>query len=125
MRNYIIKMQESGLVTEIHNSVSTRFEAPKLAFSTDRLLLFQDLDGKKAVMNLLSSREALSVALGIPVKELVPKLAKSRYDGKIKECGSLKLRKVDLDEIPIMQNYPGEPGRYINSGVVFSRYQGI
>lgn len=125
MRDFIAKMRESDLVTEIHEPVSTRFEASRLAFSSERMLFFHNLEGKKAVMNLVSTRKAISVALGIPVMDLVPSLAGSRYDGKIIECGPLELRRADLDEIPIIHNYPGEPGRYLNSGVVFSRYQGV
>lgn len=125
MRNFIEQMRNLGLVTEVHEPVSSRFEAPKRAFSTDRLLYFHDLDGGKAVMNLVSSREALAVALGVSPAEFVPRLAKCRYDGRLTDAGTLPIRPVNLDEIPIMENYPGEAGRYLNSGVVFSRFEGV
>ena len=125
MRKFIEQMRDCGLVTDIHEPISSRYEAPKRAFSTDRLLFFHNLDGKKAVMNLVASREALSVALGVTPDILVPTLAKSRYDGTLRDAGSLPMGPVNLDEIPIMENYPGEAGRYLNSGVVFSRYQGV
>ncbi|NLV25914.1 MAG: UbiD family decarboxylase [Methanomicrobiales archaeon] len=125
MRKFIEKMRERGLVTEIPEPVSSIFEAPKLAFHTDRLLFFHDLDGKKAVMNLVANRESISVALGVNPENLIPRLAQSRYNGKLKDAGILPLRPVNLDEIPIMENYPGEAGKYLNSGVVFSHYQGV
>ncbi|PWR71113.1 UbiD family decarboxylase [Methanospirillum stamsii] len=125
MRTFIEQMRARGLVTDIHEPVSSRFEAPKIAFNTDKLVFFHNLDGKKAVMNLVASREAISVALDVTPDSLVPTLAKCRYDGKVKDAGTLPLRPVNLDEIPIMENYPGEAGRYLNSGVVFSRYDGV
>ncbi|MDD1725060.1 MAG: UbiD family decarboxylase [Methanospirillum sp.] len=125
MRKFIEEMRNKGLVVDIHEAVSSRFEAPKLAFNTDKLLFFHNLDGRPVVMNLAASREAVSVALGVPAENLVKTLASCRYDGRVKEAGTLPLRPADLDEIPIMENYPGEAGRYLNSGVVFSRYQGV
>ncbi|NLL09842.1 MAG: UbiD family decarboxylase, partial [Methanomicrobiales archaeon] len=125
MRNFIEQMRNKGLVTDVHEPVSSRFDAPKRAFSTDQLLFFHNLDGKKAVMNLVASRESLATALDVPSNTLVPRLASCRYDGKLIDAGTLQLRPVDLDEIPIMENYPGEAGRYLNSGVVFSRYEGV
>lgn len=125
MRTFIEQMRARGLVTDIHEPVSSRFEAPKIAFNTDKLVFFHNLDGKKAVMNLVASREAISVAIDVTPDSLVPTLAKCRYDGKVKDAGTLPLRPVNLDEIPIMENYPGEAGKYLNSGVVFSRYNGV
>ncbi len=125
MRTFIEQMRTRGLVTDVHDPVSSRFDAPKRAFSTDRLLFFHNLDGRKAVMNLVANREALAVALGVSPEILVPRLASCRYDGKLVDAGPLSLRPVNLDEIPIMENYPGEAGRYLNSGVVFSRYEGV
>ncbi|NLW77778.1 MAG: UbiD family decarboxylase, partial [Methanomicrobiales archaeon] len=94
MRYFIEQMRSQGLVTDVHEPVSSRFDAPKRAFSTDKLLFFHNLDGKKAVMNLVASREALAVALGVPSGELVPKLAKCRYNGTLKDAGTLPLRPV-------------------------------
>ena len=125
MRTFIEQMRTRGLVTDVHDPVSSRFDAPKRAFSTDRLLFFHNLDGRKAVMNLVANRESLAVALGVAPEILVPRLASCRYDGKLVDAGSLPLGPVNLDEIPIMENYPGEAGRYLNSGVVFSRYEGV
>lgn len=125
MRTFIEQMRKQGLVIDITEPVSSRFEAPRLAFNTDKLLFFHNLDGKQAVMNLTASREAIAVALGIDPKSLVSRLAACKYNGTIQDAGTLTLRPVDLDEIPIMENYPREGGRYLNSGVVFSRYQGV
>jgi len=125
MRTFIEEMRTRGLVTDVHEPVSSRYDAPKRAFSTDRLLFFHNLDGRKAVMNLVASRDALAVALGVTPDVLVPRLASCRYNGTLVDAGTLPMRPVNLDEIPIMENYPGEAGRYLNSGVVFSRYEGV
>ena len=52
MRRFIEEMRERGLVDEIVEPVSTRFEAAQMAAKTDRILLFRDCGGKPAVMNL-------------------------------------------------------------------------
>ena len=63
MRTCIDLMRNKGLVIDIHEPVSSEYEAPKRSFGTDKLLFFHDLDGKKAVMNVIASREALALSL--------------------------------------------------------------
>ncbi|MFH0966721.1 MAG: UbiD family decarboxylase, partial [Methanobacteriota archaeon] len=125
MRTYIDLMRKHGLVVDIHEPVSSVYEAPKRSFGTDKLLFFHNLDGKRAVMNLTASREALSLALGVQADKLVPQLASCRYDGVVREEGTITCSPPDLDQIPIMKHYPLDAGRYVCAGVVFSRYNGV
>lgn len=125
MRKFIEDMKKKGLVTEINDAVSSEYEAPKLSLKRPGMLLFNDLDGKNGVMNLLSTREALSVALSVPVSDLVSHLSKCKYNGRIVEDGTISCERVDLDKIPIMRHYPKDAGRYITAGVVFSAYGGV
>lgn len=125
MRTFIEQMRRNGLVTDIHEPVSSVYDAPKRSFGTDNLLFFHNLDGKKGVMNLTASRSALALALGVTPETMVPHLAACRYDGTITDSGRITCHPPDLDSIPIMKHYPRDAGRYICAGVVFSRYNGV
>jgi UbiD family decarboxylase len=125
MRNFIEQMRKNGRVTDIEEPVSSVYDAPKRSAGTEQLLFFHNIGGKRAVMNVTASREALSLALGVPCSELVPRLASCRYDGKVTEDGTITCQPPDLDQIPIMKHYPLDAGRYVCAGVVFSRYNGV
>ncbi|HQD26739.1 MULTISPECIES: UbiD family decarboxylase [Methanoculleus] len=126
MRNFIERMRELGRVEEIERPCSTVYEAPRMASRTDKILFFHDLDGHRAVMNLLSSRGALAAALGVEEKDLVRHLAAMTYSGRVVDDGRLEGGvPADLSRLPIMKHFPGDAGRYITSGIVFSRYNGV
>ena len=65
MREFIEKMREKGLVTDIEDPVSADMQAPKMAAATDKLLFFHNIDGVRAVMNLTANRTSLALALGM------------------------------------------------------------
>ncbi|MBR6497706.1 MAG: UbiD family decarboxylase, partial [Methanomicrobium sp.] len=117
MRNFIKKMREAGLVEDIERPVSTEFEAAKISAGTNKLVYLHNLDGHEAVMNLLSSRKALSVALGYDEKDIVKNLAKCEYNGKVTVKGSLSgiVSPVDADltALPILKHFPKDAGRYL------------
>lgn len=125
MRSCIELMRRHGMVTDIERPVSSEYEAPKISAETDRLLFFHDLDGKRGVMNLVSSRDLLALVLGVSPGEVVSRLAACRYDGRVVEDGTISCTRADLDAIPIMKHYPRDAGRYVCAGVVFSRYNGV
>lgn len=129
MRNFIKKMRDAGLVEDIERPVSTEFEAAKISAGTNKLVYLHNLDGHEAVMNLLSSRKALSVALGYDEKDIVKNLAKCDYNGKVTVKGSLvdivKPADADLNSLPVLKHFPKDAGRYLTSGVVFSEYGGV
>lgn len=125
MREFISKMKEAGLV-EVHKEpVSTEFEAAKMAFESDKMLEFENLDGHKCVMNSVIDRRSLSIALQIPEDEIVKRLAKANYYGNVVQSGDLKFEKADLSKIPILKHYPKDGGKYITTGIVFSEFGGV
>ena len=65
---------KQGEVTDIDQPVDIRFEAPKMAAKTDKLLFFHNAAGHRAVMNVTATRKALSLALGIKESEIVKDL---------------------------------------------------
>jgi UbiD family decarboxylase len=125
MREFIEKMRKAGLVTDVKDEVSPDMQAPKMAAGTDRLLFFHTIGGHRAVMNLTASRRSLALALGIDEKEMVKILADAKYDGKVTEDGTLPMQKPDLAKIPIMHHFPKDAGKYLTSGIVFSRWDGV
>jgi len=125
MREFIERMRERGLVTDIEDEVSVDMEAPQISSRTDKLVFFHKIGGARAVMNLTATRTALSLALGIEEKNIVRKLAGAKYDGRIVTEGTLSAKKPDLSRIPIMHHFPKDAGKYLTSGIVFSRYDGV
>jgi 3-polyprenyl-4-hydroxybenzoate decarboxylase len=125
MRDFIEKMREAGLVTEVNDEISADMQAPKMAAGTDRLLFFHRIGGHRAVMNLTASRRSLSLALGIDEKQMVKTLADAKFDGKVVEDGTLPMKKPDLNKLPIMHHFPKDAGRYLTSGLVFCSWDGV
>ncbi len=125
MRQFIKNMEASGLTETVTRSVSSEYEAAQLAFATDKMLVLENLDGHKAVMNTVTSRKALAVALGIPEADLIKRLAACTFSGEITDGGSLAFEAADLSKIPILKHFPKDAGRYLTTGVVFSKFGGV
>jgi len=125
MREFIEKMRTAGLVADVQQEVSPDIEAPKMAATTDRLLFFHNLAGNRAVMNMTGTRSSLALALGMDEAGMVKALADAKFDGKVVENGTLAMEKPDLAKIPIMRHFPKDAGKYLTSGIVFSRYDGV
>jgi UbiD family decarboxylase len=97
-----------------------------MASQTDRILFFHDLDGHRAVMNLLGDRRVLAEALGVGERDLVRRLAVMTYDGHIRDAGPCEgAVPVDLSRLPVMKHYPGDAGRYFTAGAIFSSLDGV
>ena len=125
MRNFIQQMRDAGQVIEIERPCSTEFEAAKIAHSTDRMVFFHDLDGARAVMNVTATRSVLAAALGMEEAGLTRSLAESDARGRIDVREPLEMDRASLSTLPIMKFFPGDAGRYITSGIVFSSYGGV
>jgi UbiD family decarboxylase len=125
MREFIKKMREEGLVVDVDETVSSDMQAPKMAAGTDKLIFFNNIEGARAVMNLTASRRALSLALGIDENRMVKTLAEAKFDGNVKTAGAFAMKNPDLSSIPIMHHFPRDAGKYLTSGIVFSRFEGV
>jgi UbiD family decarboxylase len=122
MRGFIDQMRECGEVIDYEGPVAADYEASRLAHGTDRLIVFHNLEGKRGVMNVTATRKALSLALAIPEHEMVRRLSAAEYQGSVIREGNLPMSTPDLRKIPIMKHFPGDAGKYITAGIVFSRY---
>jgi len=122
MRGFIDQMRECGGVIDYEDPVAADYDACRLAHGTDRLLLFHDLEGKRGVMNVTATRNALSQALNIPETDLVRRLSLAEFQGNVVCEGNLPMSAPDLQKIPVMKHFPRDAGKYITAGIVFSRY---
>lgn len=122
MRGFIDQMRECGGVIDYEDPVAADYDACRLAHGTDRLLLFHDLEGKRVVMNVTATRNALSQALKIPENDLVRRLSLAEFQGNVVCEGNLPMSAPDLQKIPVMKHFPRDAGKYITAGIVFSRY---
>lgn len=95
----------------------------------DRTVVFESVNGGKAIGNLFSTREKIAEAMGIDPKDIVSKLSYA-IDFP---CGTemdpnpdfrSKKLDVDLTRLPICKYFPEDGGRYISSGVIVSEYGG-
>jgi UbiD family decarboxylase len=125
MRDFIKRMIDENQVEEIQRPVSSVYEAPKLAFSSKKMLYFHNCDGHKCVMNAIFDRKSLSIALDIPEDRVVETLAACTYTGKIRDAGALTFAPAKLSNLPIMKHFPKDAGRYLTSGIVFSAWEGM
>ncbi|MDH7511149.1 MAG: UbiD family decarboxylase [Methanolinea sp.] len=125
MREFIELMREKGSVIDVEECPEGEFGAPRMASRTDSLLLFHDLPGGRAAMNLTATRKALGLALGVDENRIAETLARASYEGRIVREDPLPMGKADLSRLPVMKFFPGDAGRYITAGIVFSAYGGV
>lgn len=125
MREFIQNMIDAGLADVISEPVSTNCDAAQLAFNSQKMLVFENLEGHKAVMNTVIDRKSLAVALGIPEGNLVKQLAACTFSGETLDGGALEFEAADLSRIPILKHFPKDAGRYLTTGIVFSAFGGV
>lgn len=125
MREFIELMREKGAVIDVEECPEGEFGAPQMASRTDSLLLFHDLPGGRAAMNLTATRKALGLALGVDENRIAETLARASYEGEIVKEDPLPMGKADLSRLPVMKFFPGDAGRYITAGIVFSAHGGV
>jgi UbiD family decarboxylase len=125
MRGFIEMMLERGEVVDVEEQPPGEFGAPKMAAETDKLLFFHQLPGGQAVMNVTATRRALALALGMDGRTMCRQLAQAGCHGTVVREGNLTLSAPDLTRLPVMKFFPGDAGKYITAGIVFSQYQGV
>lgn len=100
-----------------------------MALADRRCILFNDcMGGKRAVMNVMNSREALAKALGVSQDNIIAKLSSTSFDGgqtKIVDNSPMfeQKSKASLSRLPIMKHFKKDGGAYITAGIVVSKYK--
>ena len=129
MRDFIQQLRSNGKIREIRQRVSREFEAPRIAKNTQGPVLFHDIEGKKAIMNLLGTRDELAAMFGVPRNMIIQRLSEVQPDGEVvivSESPTMEVvdEQVDLYSLPIMKHFAKDGGLYITAGIVVSEYEG-
>ena len=100
-----------------------------MAEDQDRTVVFNNINGGKAVGNLFSTRRKIADAMGIDQKVIVKSMIEaidSPCDVNIVDKPEFKAKALDSDltKLPICKYFPEDGGRYISSGVIVSEYGG-
>jgi len=96
-----------------------------------RPVLFENLDGYRAVGNLWSTRERIARAMGTTPEDLTRKMMESMDSPSLPQeienapFDKNALTDFDLRESAIPKFYSGDGGRYITAGVVIAEHDGI
>jgi 4-hydroxybenzoate decarboxylase len=128
-REFIEQHRKDGTLVEVGKTVSPVFDAPKMAIADRRCILFNDcVGGKRAVMNVMNSREALAKALGVTQDNIISRLTGTSYDkGQTKVVDDSPMfeqtMKASLSRLPIMKHFKKDGGAYITAGIVVSKYK--
>ncbi|MBU0684516.1 MAG: UbiD family decarboxylase [Thermoplasmatota archaeon] len=94
-------------------------------------VLFENLDGFRAVGNLWSTRERIARAMGVSPEELTRKMMQAMDSpSQPQEIDKAPFEKniltdFDLRESAIPKFYPTDGGRFITAGVVVAEHDGI
>lgn len=125
MRDFIVRMREQSAVIDVEDRPGGEYDAPKIASTNSSLIFFHDLPNGRCVMNVTATRKALSLALGVGEREIGKQLSRATYEGSVVRDENLPMGEPDLSRIPAMKFFPGDAGKYLTAGIVFSRYQGM
>jgi len=126
-RDFLAGLKGDGLLNENHESVSSRLDVTDRAWGKGPIL-FDNVNGHKCALNILSNRELLARALGLSAPDLVRHLARTGYEGPVHEVDSSPFMECttepDLSRLPILTYFKGDGGPYITSAVVVSQFEG-
>jgi anhydromevalonate phosphate decarboxylase len=123
MRQFVQYLMDSGQLETITKPVSPILEAQRLA-SGRGPVLFNNIDGCRAVVNLIGSRSLLARALNADQAGLIKKLLRTAPDGRvaIKDVAWDQDRTPDLGKLPIMKFFERDGGRYITAGILVAKH---
>jgi anhydromevalonate phosphate decarboxylase len=123
MRQFVQYLMDSGQLETITKPVSPILEAQRLA-SGRGPVLFNNIDGCRAVVNLIGSRSLLARALDVDQAGFITKLLRTAPDGRvaIKDVAWDLDRTPDLGKLPIMKFFERDGGRYITAGILVAKY---
>jgi 2,5-furandicarboxylate decarboxylase 1 len=130
LRTFIAKLEKQGRLQSISKRVSQDLEAAEVVNGLcEKPTIFEDVSGKpyRVAAGIVSSRELVAEALGIPAQKILHTLANaidnpkkpkvlSAKDGAA-PCQEVVETGVDLDCLPILRYFPSDGGRYVTSAV--------
>ena len=134
LRTFIAKLEKEGKLQKIPKPVSQDLEAAAVINGLgEQPVIFENVSSKRyrVAAGLVSSRELVAEALGIPVQKILPTLSKAidnpkkpkllAQKGAVAPCQEVVEEKVDLDSLPLLRYFPSDGGRYVTSAVAIIR----
>jgi 2,5-furandicarboxylate decarboxylase 1 len=131
MRDFLEQAAHSGDLIPIDNPVSTKFELANVANALpDKPVLFNQIIGHpgwRVCANPCADRRYFSMALGVPVPQIIHHLAQALENPQppplVGEapCQEVVVEEVDLNALPILLHLAEDAGHYIASNVVITK----
>lgn len=130
-RDFLQQAEISGDLVTIDKVVNTTFEVANVANAlAGRPVLFNQIHGYpgwRICANPCSDRKYFSMALNVPIPELVHHLAQANDHPQMPPlvttapCQEVILNEVNLYQLPILLHLPQDAGHYIASAVVITK----
>ncbi len=124
-RGFLEGLRKDGRLKEVHEPVSPLLDVTARAWGAGPIL-FHNVDGHKCCLNILSSRDLLARALGVPAGDMARHLSGIDYRGDVREVDSSPFQEMvsepDLSRLPVLTYFEGDGGPYITSAVVVAQY---
>ena len=126
-RGFLGELEENGLMKHVHEPVSPILEVTDQAWGAGPIS-FDNVSGRRCILNILGTRDLLARALGIPDRDMVRRLSTIGYQGPVREVDSSPfmecISEPDLFRLPILTHFQGDGGPYITSAVVVTQFEG-
>lgn len=130
LRDFIEQTATSGDLVTIDKPVAVEYEVANVAHALEgRPILFEEIKGYpgwRVLSGPCSDRRYFSMALGVPVADLVHHLAEALekpVEPPLVEsapCQEVVLEEFDLHDLPILLHLPQDAGYYVASNVVIT-----
>ncbi len=126
-RGFIEESRKAGEVIDIKNHISREYEAAAILRKLDGgpIIFFHDLDGYKAVGNLVATRNRLYKAIEASEENYHKKISdaiNSPIPPQVVEKPIDLLKKnISLNDLPILRHFKEDAGYYITSGIVTAK----
>lgn len=117
-------------VLAVKGPVPLELEPTRLLLQNQTRPVRFKIEGREAVGNLYSTREAVASALGIEPQELLTTMLRASshprpvVEVKGPEFNDQVSEDFDLTKLPIPKFYPRDGGRYVTAGVAVSEFEG-
>lgn len=122
-----MESRKLGEVIDIKDRVSREYEAAAILKKLDGgpIVFFHNLDGYKAVGNIVGTRERLYRSIGVTEENYHRRLSDA-IDSPIppevvERPNELLRRDINLKDLPVLRHFKEDVGYYITSGVVTAR----
>ncbi|HID50709.1 MAG TPA: UbiD family decarboxylase [Anaerolineae bacterium] len=130
LRTFLDQAAASGDLVAIEKEVNTTFELANVAHALEgRPILFNHIKNYpdwRIVSGICSDRRYFSMALDVPLPELLPHLAQANEKPvpppmvESAPCQEVIIEDVNLYDLPILLHLPEDAGHYVASNVVIT-----